>query len=125
MKLISFLKILFLVFINISLCQGQYIKGKILDEDSSNPIGNTEISINDQLFFSDPSGKFQIENIFPNMEYIHNYYIHKYLNFNKLAIGMIFRRVQVSINLKYFYNEISFLLFNRTTTFRLQFFLCI
>ena len=58
MKLTSFLLILFYIFFNISLSQGQNISGRILDQDTGNKLSDTEIKINGASFLTDPSGKF-------------------------------------------------------------------
>ena len=69
MRNVSILLIVLYGFLNPLTVEGQYIRGKILDESEGNSIGNQELSINGDAYTSDPSGKFEIENIYktPNL----------------------------------------------------------
>ena len=64
MKDVSFLLIVLYTFLNPFAVDGQYIKGKILDESEGNSMGNQTLFINGDEYTSDPSGKFEIENIY-------------------------------------------------------------
>lgn len=60
MRTHSFLLILIYLFLNSTALFSQEIRGKVLDEKTSDPIANSAIIVNGETFYTDPSGKFQI-----------------------------------------------------------------
>ena len=61
MKYFWFLSCLIYAFLNTSSLQAQSLSGKVLDDNSGNPIANLEIKINDNIVLTDPAGKFYYE----------------------------------------------------------------
>ncbi|NNK90767.1 MAG: TonB-dependent receptor [Saprospiraceae bacterium] len=56
---------LFLLLFNTSSLSGQSFSGRILDQDTGNPLTNVEVNISDQAILTDVNGRFSITNDFP------------------------------------------------------------
>ena len=55
-----FLLFIICVFFNIQFLGAQELRGKVLDQETAFPVSNTEVSINNETYYTDPSGKFKI-----------------------------------------------------------------